>query len=185
MVNRTEVHDEVAATFARYRVGLMLCDPPKWYSELEGWQARYGEEVVLALDTNQARRFAPAVDRWLTGIREGNHTHDADPITDLHVKAAHLRKVRLTDEEDDGRTKYVLIKGDDGGRIDGAVADVRLQAAMTMPAAPARFVSSTKPSARPCCALKKESHGPFRPPCAGLDARLRLYVDLRRAVRGF
>ena len=146
-VNRTEVHDEVAATFARYRVGLMLCDPPKWYSELEGWQARYGEEVVLALDTNQARRFAPAVDRWLTGIREGNHTHDADPITDLHVKAAHLRKVRLTDEEDDGRTKYVLIKGDDGGRIDGAVVDVRLQAAMTMPAAPARFVSSTKPSA--------------------------------------
>ena len=79
----------------------------------------------------------------MTGIREGNHTHDADPITDLHVKAAHLRKVRLTDEEDDGRTKYVLIKGDDGGRIDGAVADVlAYEAAMTMPAAPARFVSS-------------------------------------------
>lgn len=137
-VNRTEVHEAVAEAFARYNVGRMLCDPPKWYSEIEGWTAKYGkdangDERVVVLDTNQARRFAPAVDRWLTGIREGSHTHDGDPVTDLHVKAAHLRKVRLADEEDDGRTRYVLIKGDDRGRIDAAVADVlAYEAAMTM-----------------------------------------------------
>jgi hypothetical protein len=143
-VNRTEVHEEVAAAFARYQVGLMLCDPPKWYSEVEGWAIKYGLERVLAFDTNQARRFAPATDRWLTAIRGGTHTHDADPLTDLHVKAAHLRKVRLGDEEDDGRTKYVLIKGDDGGRIDAAVADIlAYEAAMTMPeAAPVREFAS-------------------------------------------
>jgi hypothetical protein len=65
------------------------------------------------LDTNQARKFAPAVDRWLTAIREGTHHHDGDELTAEHVKAAHLQKVRLADEEDDGRTKYVLVKGDD------------------------------------------------------------------------
>lgn len=136
-VSRTDVHEAVAEAFARYRVGLMLCDPFKWFSEVETWQDRFGEDVVLALDTNQARRFAPAVDRWLTAIRGGTHTHDGDPLTDLHVKASHLRKVRLADDDEDGRTKYVLIKGDDRGRIDAAVADVlAYEAAMTMTVPP-------------------------------------------------
>ena len=38
----------------------MLADPPKWQSELEDWQERYGKdaegnELVQAFDTNQAR----------------------------------------------------------------------------------------------------------------------------------
>jgi hypothetical protein len=42
--------------------------------------------------------------------------------------------VRLSDDADDQRTHYVLVKGEDGGRIDGAVADVLAhEAAMTMP----------------------------------------------------
>jgi hypothetical protein len=133
-VTRSEVHQAVAETFATYDVGLMLCDTPRWYTEIESWATLYGAEVVLAFDTNKAFRFAPAVDRWLTGLREGTHTHDGDPLVDRHVKAAHLRKVRLADQEEDGRTKYVLVKGDDHGRIDGAVADVlAYQAAMTLP----------------------------------------------------
>lgn len=137
-VNRTEVHQAIADAFARWDVGLMLCDTPKWYTEIEGWAAQFGEERVLAFDTNQARRFAPAVDRWLTALREGTHTHDDDPLTARHVKAAHLRAVRLADDESDGRTRYVLVKGDDRGRIDAAVTDVlAYEAAMTMtPAEP-------------------------------------------------
>ena len=136
-VNRTEVEQLVAETFARYRVGRMLCDPPKWYSEIESWQERYGKDVVLFFDTNQTRRFAPAVDRWRTGLAEGSHTHDGDPLTDEHVKAAHLRKVRLSDDANDQRTHFVLVKGEDGGRIDAAVADVlSYEAAATMPPEP-------------------------------------------------
>lgn len=137
-VTRSEVHAAVDEAFARYDVGLMVCDPFKWFTEVEAWATKYGETVVIALDTNQSRRFAPAVDRWLVGLREGTHTHDGDPLADRHVKAAHLQKVRLADHEEDGRTRYVLIKGDDHGRIDGAVADVlAYEAAMTMPAKPA------------------------------------------------
>ena len=152
-VPREEVHDAIDTAFARYPVGLLLCDPPKWETEVEQWAAKYGEDAegkprVQALDTNQARRFAPAVDRWLTANREGGHTHDADPLTDAHVKAAHLRKVRIADDDDDGRTRYVLIKGDDRGRIDAAVADVlAYEAAMTMapvpPPAVVRYVPVT------------------------------------------
>lgn len=133
-VPRLEVHQAVAEAFARYRVGLMLADPPRWYSEIEEWARLYGEDTVLAFDTSQTRRFAPAVDRWLSGLREGTHTHDGDPLTAEHVKAAHLRKVRISDPDDDGRTMYVLVKGDDRRRIDAAVADVlALEAAATMP----------------------------------------------------
>lgn len=133
-VNRLDVEETVVATFARYKVGLMLCDPPKWWTEIESWAERFGDETVVPLDTNQARRFSPAVDRWLTAIREGTHTHDGDDLTGEHVKSAHLRKVRLYDSEDDGRTRYVLIKGEEHRRIDAAVADVlAFEAAMTMP----------------------------------------------------
>ena len=137
-VPRLEVHAAVANAFARYKVGRMFCDPPKWWTEIETWVAKYGDEIVVAFDTNQARRFAPAVDRWRTAIREGTHTHDSDPTTDEHVKAAHLKKVQLTAAEDDGRTKYVIVKGEDRRKIDAAVADIlAYEAAMTMPPEPA------------------------------------------------
>jgi len=137
-VPRTEVHEAVAKAFATWKVGRFLADPPKWQSELESWQALYGkdsagDEIVQALDTNQARKFAPAVDRWRTGLAEGSHTHDDDPVTNAHVKATRLKKVRLADSEEDGRTMYVLIKGEDRRQIDGAVADVlAFEAAKTM-----------------------------------------------------
>ena len=88
---------------------------------------------VVVLDTNQASKFAPAVDRWLVAIREGSHTHDNDPDTNDHVKAAHLKQVRLADDPSDGRTRYVLVKGEERRKIDGAVADVlAFEAAKTM-----------------------------------------------------
>lgn len=146
-VPRGEVLRTVAETFTRYRVGKMLCDPPRWRDEIENWQADYGDEVVLALDTNQPTRMAPAVDRWLTAIRRAGamvmgermvgplllpYAHDGDEFTTRQVKATRLRKVRLAEAEDD-RTMYLLDKDGQVGN-DSAVADVlAYQAAMTMP----------------------------------------------------
>lgn len=136
-VPRLKVDQAVRDAFATYDVGLMLADPPKWWTEIEGWAAEFGEETVLFFDTNSDRRMGPAVDRWLTAIGEGTYSHDGDLTTDEHVKAAHTRKARATAPDDDDRTLYTLVKGDDGGKIDAAVADVlALQAAMTMPAKP-------------------------------------------------
>ena len=135
--DRTDVATTLAETFARYRVGRMYADPPKWATEIEGWQTQYGidvnkDPIVIALDTNQPRRFAPAVDRWLTAVRAAQHYHDNDPVTNDHVRAAHLRKVRL-DDDDDGRTRYVLIRGEERQHIGAAWADVlAYEAAMTM-----------------------------------------------------
>jgi hypothetical protein len=147
-VDRLEVEKSIDLFFGTYDVGLLLCDTPKWRTEIERWAEKYKlgdrpeDQRVLAFDTNQARRFAPAVDRWLTGIATGAHTHDADPITDAHVKAAHRQKVHLADHDDDQRTLYVLVKGADKRRIDGAITDVlAFEAEMTMPDA-VPFVSN-------------------------------------------
>lgn len=137
VVDRADVRATLRLTFERYRVGRMNCDPWKWQTEIGDWQAEFGEEVVLTLDTNSIRRIAPAVDRWLTAIREGSTHHDDDELAAEHVKNARLIRVRLADDPDDGHTRYRLDKGEDKGRIDGALADVlALDAAMTMPEAP-------------------------------------------------
>lgn len=135
-VPRSDVETVIAQTFETYDVGRMYVDPPFWRTEAEDWAERWGTEVVLFLDTNQPSRFAPEVDRWTTGTEEGRHTHDGDPVTTDHVLAAHLRKVHLRQPDDDGRTRYVIVKGSSGDRIDGAVADIlAYAAAMTMPEA--------------------------------------------------
>jgi hypothetical protein len=157
-VPTSEVDQAVGEAFARYRVGRMLCDPPRWQTNIERWAELYGEDVVLAFDTNQPTRMAPAVDRWLTAIRAAGallrereglpgpvllpYSHDGDAFTADQVKACRLRKVNLTAAIDD-RTRYMLEKD---GRVgnDAAVADVlAFEAAMTMPppaAAPTPFV---------------------------------------------
>lgn len=133
VVNRQDVTNTVAETFARYRVGLMLADPPKWWDELDDWRRRFGEKIVLNFDTFVTTRMAPAVDRWRSAIREGTTTHDDDPLTASHVKHAQLKKVHLHQDGEDGRTKYVLEKGEDGFGLDAAIADVlAYEAAMTM-----------------------------------------------------
>jgi hypothetical protein len=119
----------------------MLCDPWRWESELATWAEAHGEEVVLAFNTNATIRQAAALSRWLTGIAEGTHTHDGDERLREHVLAAHLKKARPNQTED-GRTLYVLAKGDDGRKIDAAVADVlAYEAAMSMPPEPPKKVS--------------------------------------------
>lgn len=143
-IPRLEVHEKVAWAFSYYKVGRMYCDPPKWWTEVEQWIAKYGKDSadeprVRALDTFSPARFAPAVDRWMTALREGSHTHDDDPITTAHVKATHKETVRVNASESDGRTRYKLTKGEgtERRRIDACIADVlALEAAMTMPAEP-------------------------------------------------
>jgi len=140
-VPRLEVHEQVAAMFAAYDVGVLYCDPPKWWTEIEQWQQLYGERV-LALDTNgQQTKFARAVDRWLAGIKEGTHRHDGSDVMYRHVVAAHVKKIRLAADEADGRTLYVIVKGSDGRKIDAAVGDVlAYEAAMSMPPAKRKVV---------------------------------------------
>ena len=137
-VPRDEVERKLEWAFSHYEVGRFFFDPPKWETEGERWQGRWNgrdEPRVLPLDTNQPRKQAPAVDRLLVAIREGSITHDGDPDLADHMAAAHLKKVHINAPDDDGRTRYVIVKGEDRRKIDGAMALLlAYEAAMTMPA---------------------------------------------------
>jgi hypothetical protein len=63
--------------------------------------------------------------------------HDGSKTLTDHVLAMHKRKVRLRDDDDDGRTKFVFVKGPDKAKIDGGIgATLALEAAMMMPDLP-------------------------------------------------
>lgn len=131
-VPRLEVHAALAETFALYDVGRVLCDPPKWHTEVEQWAQEYGDECVLAFETNSARRFAPACDRWVTALAEGTLTHDASEVLTSHVLAMGRKKARVGDDETDGRTRFVFVKSD-VRKIDAGIAAVlAYEAAMSM-----------------------------------------------------
>jgi hypothetical protein len=140
-VPRLEVGATVRAAFERWSVGRMFGDPPKWATELESWGEEFrlpikGDDAdrVLPFDTNQHSKFARAIDRFMTSIREGSLTHAGDARLTAHVEAAHLKKLRDRADDLDGRTMFALVKGDAGRKIDGAIAAVlAFEAAMTMP----------------------------------------------------
>lgn len=144
-VPRLEVEAKVAWAMETYDVGRMLCDPARWYSEIEVWMDRWNtgrlveDAVVVMFDTNSYRRMSAACDRYLTALTEGSATHDGDRDVTRHVLAMAKKKVRVNDPDDDGRTRYVFVKADTR-KIDAGIADVlALEAAMTMPeAAPVR-----------------------------------------------
>lgn len=132
---RTAIGDAVAAVFDRFDVGRMLCDPPKWQTEIERWAERWGDEVVLFFDTNQPKRMSGACDRFATALDELLLSHDGDSLLTSHVLAMVKKKAYVKAEDDaDGRTRYVFTKGLDGRKIDAGVGAVlALEAAMTMP----------------------------------------------------
>lgn len=139
-VPRLEVDRVVAETFEQYRVGRMLCDPAKWWSEIETWAERYGDDVngdplVVAFDTNSARRFAPVCGRFVTAVNEGVLSHDGKPTLTAHLAACARKKVRLADDDEDGRTMFVIVKADTR-KIDAAVGAVLANEAAATMAAP-------------------------------------------------
>jgi hypothetical protein len=122
-VPRVDVGAAVRAAFGTWDVGAMVCDPPRWSTEIESWQAEFGDRVQ-PFETFAEAKFSKLVDRWLSAIANAALSHSGDPRLTAHVLAARLKKLRASADEADGRTRYVLVKGDDGRKIDAAIAAV-------------------------------------------------------------
>lgn len=137
-VPRLEVHEEVRKLLSTRRVVAMLCDPPRWASEIEEWQEEFGD-VVEAFDTNQPRRMAPACDRFATDVSTGELTHSGEARLTAHVLAMGRQKVRVKDDESDGRTRFVFVKTD-VRKIDAGIAATLAVEAST------RQMAEAKPS---------------------------------------
>lgn len=117
-IPRREVHEAVSAAFARFDVVEFACDPPGWYSEIDEWEAKYGE-VVVTFETRQPTRMVPACERTVSGLEDGGFTYSGPLAGKL---AEHLGNC-VTRETPHGR--YVTKDHPDSPRkIDGAVASI-------------------------------------------------------------
>lgn len=113
-VPRTEVHAAVAQAMEQWDVLELACDPPGWHSEIDEWGDSYGGTVV-AFDTNQRTRMAPACDRFRAGVLEGGLTFDGSAVLVRHMAHCVAKETP---------TGTVITKAGETHKIDAAVAAV-------------------------------------------------------------
>lgn len=83
-VPRDEVNNAVERAMERFEVLELACDPPGWHAEIDRWTELYGETVV-AFDTNQRARFAPACNRFSIGVLTKTLKHNGDALLARHI----------------------------------------------------------------------------------------------------
>lgn len=115
-VPRESVDAAVDAAMRRWNVVEFAADPPKWESEMERWEERYGE-VVVRFDTFSRARMAPACNRFFAAVTEQNLTRDGSEVLARHLGNA------VTKQTPQGT---VIVKDSKSSprKIDAAVAAV-------------------------------------------------------------
>lgn len=114
-IPRGEVNAAVEEIARVYRLRRFYCDPRDWQTEIGDWALAYGDEVVKEWATYRIAPMHDALVRSLTDLRSGRSTHDACPITALHVGNA--RKLAKPGD------RYILGKPHQHRKIDMAMAD--------------------------------------------------------------
>lgn len=116
-VPRLEVDAQVKRAFDRFDVARMVCDPAYWDTEIEEWAIEFGEDTVIAFDTNQPSRMGPACRRFKMALTERSFTWDGDEVLRSHMH--HM-------DTKDTRWGPLVVKpdGKQSEKIDGGVAAI-------------------------------------------------------------
>ena len=115
-IPKSEVDAAVREIFKRYNVVRFYFDPAYWETQGEEWAKSFGDDKVVAWQTNQISRMHPALVRYLEDLTEGLTTHDDEQMMRIHALAA--RKVAKPGD------KYILAKPSENQKIDLLMADV-------------------------------------------------------------
>ncbi|MEV4437494.1 hypothetical protein AB0K09_00505 [Streptomyces sp. NPDC049577] len=117
-VPRLEVAAAVDELMSRYDVVRMYCDPPYWETEVDQWEAAYGDKRVTRWYTNRIVQMHAACERLLTDVSkaESGFRHDGCDLTSIHMR--NTRKAARPAE------RYVLRKAGPHQKIDIAICSV-------------------------------------------------------------
>lgn len=123
LVPRAEVDAAVAMALGRWKVVRMYADPPRWEREIEDWEKKYTDSIVVRFETHNAERFAPAVGHFEEAFRAGAMTNDGSDASARHIGNCRVKETRWG---------LVIQKEhkDSPRRIDRAVAKVLARAAI-------------------------------------------------------
>lgn len=92
-VPRHEVDAAVHRAFGEWKVIRLYADPPWWQSEIDAWQAQFGQ-AVSAWWTARERQMAAALERFHTAAVTGQLTHEGNPVLDRHTANVRRRDTR-------------------------------------------------------------------------------------------
>jgi hypothetical protein len=143
-VPRDEVMEVLRDALTLYESAVLYADPPLWQSELAQLMDEFStrSERVVAVPTASAVRFAPMCERFATAIEEGHVTHTGDSTLTEALSACVKKLVRLRDDPEDMRTRFVVDKAKPR-KNDAAIAVIlAFSAAMEAPAPPPRLVDN-------------------------------------------
>lgn len=87
VVPRPEVEARIHEAFSTWNVVEIACDRAGWDREIEEWQDRYGEDVVLVIPQS-SQSMGPACSRLYTGVQMASLTHDGNPAMSRHLRNA-------------------------------------------------------------------------------------------------
>lgn len=121
-------------TFAEYDVWRSYLDPAYWRDWISAWQARHGEDRVVAWPTNRDRQMADALEALHGEIHTdaGGLCHDGDRRIRNHYANARRHVKRARTDDPDGKKELVLVKKEtprSANKIDGVVTDALAGAA--------------------------------------------------------
>jgi hypothetical protein len=123
-IPRREVHEAWKDLHNQFRIVRAYCDPFWWGTEVDEWQAEYGEKVFIPWPTNQPGRMWNALERFKTDVieKDTGFSHDDCPTARTHVRNA-VELSRGLDKAT-GRMRYILGKASESQKIDMAMSSV-------------------------------------------------------------
>ena len=90
-IPKAEVRERLEQTFTAFQVAVLFGDPWKWQDEMSDWSATWPDRIV-EFPTNIEQRMDAAIERFLTGFRASEITHDGDMILTQHLRDTALTK---------------------------------------------------------------------------------------------
>lgn len=121
-VNAEEVDEVVNEAMRTYRVVRMYCDPPYWETYCDLWSGKWPKKVYK-WETKRPGPTAYAIRQYVRAWKEGEASHDGDPLFIEHL--ANARKRLITQKDEEGRETLFLMEKEHRGspkKVDLAMA---------------------------------------------------------------
>jgi hypothetical protein len=85
-VPRALVESRIEEAFSEFEVVEFAPDPPGWVREIEEWEHRWGDDVVVRFETNQPSRIGPASDTFEQAVKDAAISLDGSEPLMRHLE---------------------------------------------------------------------------------------------------
>lgn len=121
-VDKAAVKAAVELMFETWNVWRMYCDPPEWDSEIEAWQGRWGDKVVVPWWTRRLLPMAQALLAYRGAMLDREVSHNGDREMASHIANCVVKETNFRDDKGERLRVVRKERPDSPMKIDAAVA---------------------------------------------------------------